>query len=228
MIKIIAFGDIHMATAKSMEIPGIREADLILLTGDLTNYGGAPEAKRVLNEIMAINPNVLAQFGNLDNPAVNDYLEDLDINMHGQAHLFRRQIILIGAGGSNRTPFHTPSEFSEDQLADIVATAHRQALNFISLAEPLNKRKIPLILVSHSPPYNTTTDRLYNRRHVGSRAIRSFIEQHQPDLCIAGHIHESKGIDTIENTPIYNPGMLRQGGWVTIHLNKSKLKVTLQ
>jgi len=228
VMKIIAFGDIHMATAKAREIPGIKEADLILLTGDLTNYGGAEETKRVLNDIMTINPNVLAQFGNLDNFSVNDYLEDLGINLHGQAHLYKRQIVIIGAGGSNRTPFHTPSEFSENTLTNIVTTAHRQALNFMQLAEPLHTKKIPLVLISHSPPYNTATDKLYNGRHVGSRAIRRFIEQHQPDLCITGHIHESKGFDTIKNTPIYNPGMLRQRGWVTIHLNQSKLKVTLQ
>ena len=227
-MKIIAFGDIHMITAKSREIAGIREADLILLTGDLTNYGTAPEAKKVLNEIMEINPNVLAQFGNLDNPSVNDYLQDLGINLHGQAHLFNRQILFIGVGGSNKTPFHTPSEFSENQLTEIVTRAHRQALEFMSLAVPLHKRKIPLVLVSHVPPYNTKTDMLYNGRHVGSRAIRSFIEQHQPDLCITGHIHESKGSDNINKTPIYNSGMLRQGGWLTIDLNQSKLKVILQ
>jgi len=227
-MRIIAFGDIHMATTKSREIPGISEADLILLTGDLTNYGAAPEAKKVLDEIMVINPNVLAQFGNLDNPSVNDYLQDLGINLHGQAHLFNRQILFIGTGGSNRTPFHTPSEFSEDQLTDIVTSAHRQALEFMSLAEPLHKRTIPLVLVSHVPPYNTKTDKLHNGRHVGSRAIRSFIEQHQPDLCISGHIHESKGIDSIDNTPIYNSGMLRQGGWITINLSQSKLEVSLQ
>lgn len=38
-MKIIAFGDIHMAVAEAGRIPGIKEADLVLLNGDLTNYG---------------------------------------------------------------------------------------------------------------------------------------------------------------------------------------------
>lgn len=227
-MKIISFGDIHMDTSLIRKIPEIREVDLVLISGDLTNYGSVKEAKKVLDEIMEINPNVFAQFGNLDNPDINDYLEELDINLHGQARVFNREVVLIGVGGSNYTPFGTPSEFSEDQLMKHVTRAHDQAQSFNALADPLGKQKIPLILVSHPPPYGTKTDLLRSGRHVGSTAIRTFITQHQPDLCITGHIHESKGQDAINNTPIYNPGMLRHGGWLTINIHQSELTVTLQ
>ena len=89
-------------------------------------------------------------------------------------------------------------------------------------------RKISLTLVSHMPLFNAEADMLRNGRHVGSRAIRSFLELHQPDLCIWGHIHESKGLDHVSDTPVYNSGMLKQGGWPTIQLNQSQLRVTLQ
>ena len=115
-MQIIAFGDIHMATAVAAAIPGIKEADLVLLNGDLTNYGGAAEAKKVLDDIMRVNPKVLAQFGNLDKFEVNAYLEKLAINLHGQARLVQGKVCLIGIGGSNFTPFHTPSEMPEKEL----------------------------------------------------------------------------------------------------------------
>ncbi|EKD35075.1 MAG: hypothetical protein ACD_75C02066G0001, partial [uncultured bacterium] len=35
-MKIIVFGDIHMATGEARRIPGIAEADLVILNGDLT------------------------------------------------------------------------------------------------------------------------------------------------------------------------------------------------
>jgi len=227
-MNIIAFGDIHMATAEAKRIPGIKEADLVLLTGDLTNYGDAKDAKKVLDDIMTLNQNVLALFGNLDNRDINEYLEGLDINLHGQARLVGGKVCIMGVGGSNRTPFGTPSEFSEHELSTVAKQAFKQGKTFTSLAQPLHRRKIPLILVSHTPPYKTLLDKLHNGKHVGSKAIRSIIEQHQPDLCITGHIHESKGQDTIINTPIYNPGMLKHGGWLTIHLNQSHIKATLQ
>jgi Icc-related predicted phosphoesterase len=227
-MKIIAFGDIHMATAQARKIPGIKEADLVLLNGDLTNYGGAKETRSVLDDIMNINPNVLAQFGNLDGRDVNEYLEKLEINLHGQARLVQGEVCLIGVGGSNFTPFRTPSEFSEKEILHLADRAFRQGLEYISLAQPLHNRKIPMILVSHVPPFNTEVDTLYNGRHVGSKAIRTVIEQYQPDLCITGHIHEAKGKDMILNTPIYNHGMLRQGGWVTIDIIQSQIEITLQ
>lgn len=227
-MKIIAFGDIHMATAEVERIPGIKGADLVLLSGDLTNYGGAKETKTVLDNILRINPNVLGQFGNLDKGEVNEYLEQLDINLHGQARLVQGEVCLVGVGGSNFTPFRTPSEFSEKELAALADRAFRQGQEYIALAQPLHNRKIPLILISHVPPFNTTVDTLYSGKHVGSKAIRTAIEHYQPDLCITGHIHEAKGRDTICNTPVYNHGMLRQGGWVTITVSQSQIEITLQ
>lgn len=227
-MRIIAFGDIHMATAQAGKIPGIREADLVLLNGDLTNYGGKKETKSVLDDIMRIIPQVLAQFGNLDSREVNDYLERLGINLHGQARLVQAEVCLIGVGGSNFTPFQTPSEFPENEILHLAEKAFKQGREFISLAEPLHKRKIPQILIAHAPPYDTKVDRLHNGRHVGSRSIRTVIEQYQPDLCICGHIHEAKGYDSIGKTAVYNHGMLRQGGWITIDISQSQLTIELQ
>jgi hypothetical protein len=227
-MKIIAFGDIHMATSEAWRIPGIREVDLVLLNGDLTNFGGIKEARTVLNDILTLNPNVLAQFGNLDGGEINDYLENLGLNLHGQARLIQGEVCLVGVGGSNPTPFNTPSEFSEQQLFTLTDRAIRQGFEYIALAEPLHRRRIPLILVSHVPPYDTKVDRLHNGKHVGSTAVRTIIEQYQPDLCITGHIHEGKGRDSILKTEIVNPGMLKRGGWVTIDTNNSQLEVHLQ
>lgn len=227
-MKIIGFGDIHMATAMATKIPEIHKADLVLLNGDLTNYGSKRDAKIVLDEILKLNPNVLAQFGNLDNQEINDYLEEVDLNLHGQARLIQRQVCVIGVGGSNFTPFNTPSEFSERELFSIADKAFKQGVEFSALAEKLHKRKIPLILISHAPPVDTNVDRLRSGRHVGSRAIRTIIEKYQPDLCLTGHIHEGKGFDSIDNTPIYNPGMLRAGGWVSVQISNSTITVKLQ
>lgn len=227
-MRIIAFGDVHMSAQRCRHIQDVGSADLLIATGDLTNYGRKEDAKQVLEELLSINPNVLAVIGNLDHFEINDYLEQLDLNLHGQARLVQGKVCLIGAGGSNITPFHTPAEFSESEIKEILMRAYNQGREYITLAEPLNRRRIPMILISHAPPWNTKVDRLANGRHVGSAAVRAFIETCQPDLCITGHIHEAKGEDTIGATRIINPGMLRQGGWVDITLNHSTLQATLK
>ncbi|WP_457575263.1 metallophosphoesterase [Desulfomarina sp.] len=227
-MKIIAFGDIHMATSLVGTIPEIEKADLILLTGDLTNHGSESDVRKVLNEIITINPRVLALFGNLDRKQVDTCLDKLGINLHGQARLIGSKLLILGVGGSNPTPFNTPSEFSEKELAVLLQNSWKQGRNLLHQAADNTKNKIPTILISHPPPYNTTTDRIRSGRHVGSRAVRTFIERHQPDICITGHIHESKGEDRIGNTRIYNPGMLQHGGWVTLYLQHSQFHAILQ
>lgn len=227
-MRIIAFGDIHMATDPLKNIPGIQDADLLLLNGDLTNYGSKKDAKAVLNDILSYNSNILAQLGNLDNYEINEYLDSLDINLHGKAYLFHNKVCLIGVGGSNPTPFNTPTEYSEREIADLLREAHDQAMEFIALAEPLVKTRIPTVLVSHAPPHGTKLDKIRSGKHVGSEAVRSYIEKHQPPLCITGHIHEGKGEDSIGSTHIINHGMFRHNGWVDIHIENAKVTATLQ
>ncbi len=67
------------------------------------------------------------------------------------------------------------------------------------------------IYIFHSPPFGTTLDRLSDGRPVGSRAVRAFIERHQPPLTLHGHVHESPTVsgsygDMIGRTICVNPG----------------------
>jgi Icc-related predicted phosphoesterase len=63
----------------------------------------------------------------------------------------------------------------------------------------------------HSPPRGTACDVIATGEHVGSRAIRSFVETQQPRLVLSGHIHESPRVsgawrDRIGHTTVVNPG----------------------
>jgi len=67
------------------------------------------------------------------------------------------------------------------------------------------------LFVLHSPPYGTRCDMIGARLHVGSRAIRAFLEKHGPPLVLSGHIHESPRVsaawqDRVGGTAVVNPG----------------------
>jgi len=67
------------------------------------------------------------------------------------------------------------------------------------------------VYVLHSPPRDTACDVIATRQHVGSRAIRAFVESRQPRLVLSGHIHESPRVsgawrDRLGDTPVVNPG----------------------
>jgi Icc-related predicted phosphoesterase len=77
------------------------------------------------------------------------------------------------------------------------------------LASPADQKKA--IYVMHSPPYGTRLDLTHEGHHVGSKAIRTFVERNQPLLTLHGHIHESPEVsgsfvDKIGETFSVNPG----------------------
>jgi Icc-related predicted phosphoesterase len=204
-MQIIAFGDIHEYLHPLDGLAAkLQQADLVVVSGDITRWRGPETAANVLDAIKQYNPNLLAQIGNTDAWETDQYLEQLGINLHGRGHRFGN-IGIFGVGGSNPTPFYTPSEFSEEELATYLQTGHDMVQD-----APYK------ILVAHCPPYQTAIDRLHSGYHVGSTSVRQFIERHQPDICISGHIHESPGEDRIGNTLLLNPGMLAQGGYITV------------
>ena len=215
-MRIIAFGDVHMELGNAGNIPGIEAADCIIVTGDITNYGSGEDAQKVFNQLLALNSNVLGLHGNLDQPEVGTYLEELGLSLHGRGRLLNG-IGLVGLGGSNFTPFNTPSEFSEADLAVLLTRGYAQ----IAGTEHV-------ILVSHTPPVQTRTDRISSGAHVGSTAVRQFIEQQQPALCLTGHIHESKAVDRIGRTVILNPGMIKNGSYIEVIFANNQLAASLK
>lgn len=61
------------------------------------------------------------------------------------------------------------------------------------------------VYVIHTPPNQTNLDQVLNKNHVGSIAVRLFIEDYQPYLTLHGHIHETVDVsgnfkDNIGNT----------------------------
>jgi Icc-related predicted phosphoesterase len=85
---------------------------------------------------------------------------------------------VAGLGYSSPTPFDTPGEYSEAQIAEKLA-------KFAGLS--------PLVLVCHAPPYETELDQVRGGLHAGSKSVREFIDREQPEYFFCGHIHEAEG-----------------------------------
>ncbi len=216
-MRIVSFGDIHMCL-RNIERLGteLRTADLVILSGDLTNFGGRDEAERVLAATRSHAGALLALSGNLDQRDVIDFLQEQGISLHGQ---YRRigALGIFGCGGSNLTPFRTPTELSDEEIGALLERAHAP------VADAPQR-----LMVCHTPPAHTTTDRIRSGQHVGSPAVRAFIEAHQPDICITGHIHESAGIDHLGRTTVVNAGGFRDGGYIVVTVGPDGLAAELK
>ena len=216
-MKIISFGDIHEDYSNLIPLKNeLENADLVIVTGDLTNFNGRKEAEKVIKEIMKYNKNILAQLGNLDQPEVNDYLTERGINLHRNGFI-RDDIGIFGVGGSNPTPFNTPTEFSEDELETFLLDGFEKV-----------KDATFKIMVPHMPTKDTKLDIISAGAHVGSQSVRDFILKYKPDISLSGHIHEARGSDTIENTLVFNAGMFREGGYVVITKTPEGLSAELK
>lgn len=206
----IGVGDIHGNIEPLAAIPHIDEAAGVILAGDLTNHGHAADAARILERARAIHPNILAQLGNMDQPVVTQYLKEQGVNIHRESQLISAGVPdfgVMGVGASTYTPFGTPSEVSEEEMALWLEETYAQAEAFTHL-----------LAVIHTPPHNTLADDVGAGTHVGSKAVRAFLERVQPDLCLTGHIHESPCEDRLGKTILINPGQLSSGGYARIEL----------
>jgi Icc-related predicted phosphoesterase len=79
----------------------------------------------------------------------------------------------------------------EIRQVDLAEVAARPSIAE-ALAE-LSRRSDPrrTIYVCHTPPADTPLDVMPRGRHVGSRALRAFVERQAPPLTLHGHIHEA-------------------------------------
>jgi Icc-related predicted phosphoesterase len=176
-VKLLVFSDLHNDWKALDRLLAI-EADYYIAAGDQVTWAkGIDRAGEILarragkmyvlpgnHETAEMISDICARYG------LHDF--------HGQ-HIRLGNWHVAGLGYSSPTPFHTPGEYSEEQIAEKLAP-------FAALT--------PLILVCHAPPYGTALDQVKPGLHAGSKSVRDFIEKYQPAHFFCGHIHEAEGV----------------------------------
>jgi len=199
-MTICGIADIHGEIALiERAFKAIGHMDLVLLMGDITHFGHAEDAKPLIKATRKISSQILAVVGNCDYHDVEGYLDQEGIGIHAKGIVING-IGFVGAGTSLPCLGKTPNESCENDF-------RRFLQGGISSLPP----GVPSVFVTHQPPFNTSVDLAGAGTHVGSSAIRDFIDKEQPLACFCGHIHDAPGIDTIGNSKIVNPGPLRKG-----------------
>jgi Icc-related predicted phosphoesterase len=175
-MKLLAFSDIHGDRA-ALERLMAMEADFYVAAGDLTNWARGFEP---LGETLARRaPRVWVLPGNHEHASqIASFCLQYGLNpLHGKSFLAGPWHI-AGFGHSNPTPFNTPGEESEEEIA-------RHLEPFATLQ--------PMVLICHCPPNNTPLDEATPGRHLGSTAVAEFVRRVQPAWFLCGHIHEASG-----------------------------------
>jgi hypothetical protein len=193
-MKLLALADIHGAYDKVLDALRKEHADVVLICGDLTTVGSVKEAETALLSFQSVNRNILAVAGNMDLPAHDDLLVRLGVSINGRGRKIG-DVGFFGVSAGPISPLRTPYEISEEEIL------RRARAGYEEVADCMVKAFVP-----HAPPYGTRVDIAHSGIHVGSTAVREFIEECKPDIVLCGHIHEARGQDKIENTIIVNCG----------------------
>jgi Icc-related predicted phosphoesterase len=117
---------------------------------------------------------------------------------------------LASLGSTNRTPWNTEREFSEEELC-------RQIKEMLKDADDGR----PLVFNFHCPPYDSGLDTVAKldsdlrpitergvpiEEPVGSTAVREAILRYKPTVGLHGHIHEARGAQRVGTSYCLNPG----------------------
>lgn len=156
--------------------------------------------------------------GNDDEEELSEIIEGSDWVHLAEGRVCRLDATheLVSWGWSTPTPWDTPREQSEDEMAR-------------SIAAMADRVEVPerAIYNLHCPPYQSGIDdapaldaqfrpvvKGGQLKHipVGSHAVREAIEQHSPLIGLHGHVHEASGTQMVGRTRCFNPGSNYQHG----------------
>jgi uncharacterized protein len=193
-VKILIFSDIH-GDLRALEKIAAQPADIYIAAGDLSTFGRSLD--RCGEVLQPLGERVWVLPGNHET-----HEETLAFCKRFGFFDFHRQVRALpsasgvtqwaGLGYSNITPFNTPGEYTEDQIAKALAAFEGFQ---------------PLYLVVHFPPQGTKLDEFAPGKHAGSPTLRAWVERVQPVYLFCGHIHEAAGrSDRIGATQCFNVG----------------------
>jgi len=179
--------------------------------------------------------------GNDDDPAVLDAIQneakDRVVACEGKVvELDDEGHTMVSLGYSNPTPWKTPREIEEEELAEHIENAFRDLPDCTRVVFNMHVPPVdstldtcPMLDTTTNPPTVITSGGEPVMFGAGSKVVREAILHYQPLLSLHGHIHESRGVVTIGRTTAVNPGSEYGEGvlrGILVNLNGDRVEST--
>lgn len=186
-MRILAAADLHGSQYRlNLVLKNVKTytPDLVVLCGDITQFGPAEVATNFIRQIPV---QTLAVPGNIDSFDVDSGISAARhaINLHMRC-VVMHGVPFVGLGRE------LPASLS---MVEITNGAVKQPLKDILTKES--------VLVTHVPAYKLQ-DRIFVGSHGGSKALRRLIDSCSPRLVLCGHIHEDPGVSSSGATTVVN------------------------
>lgn len=192
-MKILAVADIHGAQFRlNLVLKNIERfsPDLIVICGDITQFGPGELAKNFLDQIPV---DTLAITGNIDSSDVSKGIDDSKATKIEMKRAVKKGVIFVGMS--------------------------RDISNQLKIIEEKKLIDETCVLVSHEPPYGAQ-DKVFLGMHAGSKILKEIVEKYNPRLLLCGHIHEDPGYKKFSKTIVVNCSMGKRGEGAIIEINE--------
>jgi len=215
-MRIAAVADIHFAPPvwerirEKME--HVRdEADVLVLAGDLTNYGKATEMEPLLNVLVRLRIPTVAVLGNHDYESdqqeqLMKMMADEGIKILDGTGYERDGVGFAGTkgfiGGFGRGVL---TAFGEREVKNIVQAAIDESLKLERAMSQLRTEK--RVVIVHYSPILTTVEGESPEiwPYLGTSRLAEVIDRHGADIVIHGHAHHGKAEGkTTGGIPVHN------------------------
>ena len=193
-MRILSVADIHGSQYRlNLVLKNIERysPDLVVICGDITQFGPAEVAKNFLDQIPI---ETIAVTGNIDSSDVPKGIDQSKATRLELKKIIKKDIPFVGLSGVN----------SED-------------FDFLEKKELINKKTV---LVSHIPPHGLQ-DKIFIGKHGGSKELKKIVEDYKPRLVLCGHIHENPGFTKHEDTVVVNCSLGKRGEGALIDINEN-------
>jgi Icc-related predicted phosphoesterase len=220
MIKVAAAGDIHAGGPDAERLAeaiaaAARDADLILLAGDLTLHGEPEEARALAEAVRGVETPIVAVLGNHDWHA-NRRDEVVAILSEAGIRMLDRDWVVLDVAGTKvgvvgvkgfvgGFPDSELPDFGEPSLRRVYAETTQEVEALGRGLEAIASCPVRIALLHYAP----TTTTLEGEPQViwaflGSDRLAAPIARHRPDLVLHGHGHLGTFEGFIGAVPVYN------------------------
>ena len=192
-MKILAIADLHGSQYRlNIVLKNVERysPDLVVVCGDITQFGPGEVAKNFLDQIPI---ETLAVTGNIDTLDVGEGIDDSKATKIEMKRVIKKGIPFVGVSGVGTNQFKV---IEGKKILDETS-----------------------VLISHEPPYGAQ-DKVFLGLHGGSKELREIIDEYKPRLVLCGHIHEDPGVTKIGKTTVVNCSMGKRGEGALIEINE--------
>jgi Icc-related predicted phosphoesterase len=220
MVRIAAAGDVHASEATRSRITQAfaevgRDADLVLLAGDLTTHGEPDQAEVLAAAVRGLDVPFAAVLGNHDLHAghgerIAEIMSGAGVHMLDRSstvfELDGGEIGVVGTKGfvGGFTGSQLP-DFGEPLLRQVYAETTAEAEAIREGLQEIAHCRVRIVLLHYAP----TSDTLHGEpegiwTYLGSDRLAAPIAEYRPDVVLHGHAHSGSFEGAIGDVPVYN------------------------